>query len=277
MARASNVWGCTELEKRGISGGRSAPGVRVSPMPNRILRDAALDSDRLAAVSEPAEVLFYRLIMLADDFGRFDGRMSVIRSRAFALRQSVPEEEVSARMQELCKVGLIHSYSVSGKPYISIPRFGQRQRAEKSKFPAPPDERQTDDRQTTDGRLTSAAVVVVVGEDDIRSRSREKAAPPPTEEKAMAKTPWWKSNAGIDAMGMAMNMKPEPGENYPSYKDRIFARLQERSGRTHARGNDSAPPPAIDPDQGFPVKPRSKFDDEPEIDRQRLSDLQSGT
>lgn len=227
-------------------------------MPNRILRDAALDSDRLAAVSEPAEVLFYRLIMLADDFGRFDGRMSVIRSRAFALRQSVPEEEVMHRMQELCKVGLIHSYSVSGKPYISIPRFGQRQRAEKSKFPAPPDERQTDDRQTTDGRLTSAAVVVVVGEDDIRRR------------KAMAKTPWWKSNAGIDAMGMAMNMKPEPGENYPSYKDRIFARLQERSGRTHARGNGSAPPPAIDPDQGFPVKPRSKFEDEPE-------DLPSGT
>lgn len=238
-------------------------------MPNRILRDAALDSDRLAAVSEPAEVLFYRLIMLADDFGRFDGRMSVIRSRAFSLRQSVPEEEVSARMQELCKVGLIHSYSVSGKPYISIPRFGQRQRAEKSKFPAPTDERQTDDRQTTDGRLTSAAVVVGGVEDE--GGVGRKAAAPPTEEKAMAKTPWWRSNAGIDAMGIAMNMKPEPGESYPSYKDRIFTRLQERSGRTHARGNGSAPPPpAIDPDQGFPVKPRSKFEDEPE-------DLPSGT
>lgn len=255
-------------------------------MPNRILRDAALDSDRLAAVSEPAEVLFYRLIMLADDFGRFDGRMSVIRSRAFALRQSVPEEEVSARMQELCKVGLIHSYSVSGKPYISIPRFGQRQRAEKSKFPGPSDNGQSDDGQMTDGRLTSAAVVVVVdvvedggvGPNDGHLSDRGQSKQKPVVKDPMQKTPWWKSNAGIDAMGKAMNLKPELGESYPSYKDRIFSKLQERSGRTHARGNGSATSPAVDPDQGFPVKPkRGKFDDEPSDDRDRLSDLPPGT
>ena len=95
----------------------------------------------------------------------------------------------------------------------------------------------------------------------------------------MAKTPWWKSNAGIDAMGKAMNLQAQRGETYHEFKDRIFAKLQQRQERTHARGNGSTQPPAIDPDQGFPVKPRGKFDDEPEVDSLNLSgeDSRSGT
>lgn len=131
-------------------------------MPNRILRDSALDSDRIAAVAEASEVLFYRLLMLADDFGRFDGRPAVIRARAFPLRQSVSEAQVIHRLQELCKVGLIYCYAVKGKPYLTIPRFEQRQRAEKSKFPAPPDNWQSDDGQMTVIGQTAAHVVVDV-------------------------------------------------------------------------------------------------------------------
>ena len=130
-------------------------------MPNRILRDTALDSDRIAGVDEGSEVLFYRLIMLADDFGRFDGRVSVIRGRAFALRQTVTEKEIERRLSQLSKAQLIQRYKVADKPYISIPRFGQRQRAEKSKFPAPVSNPLTNDGQMTDGGQTSAPVVVV--------------------------------------------------------------------------------------------------------------------
>lgn len=113
-------------------------------------------------MDEASEVLFYRLLMLADDFGRFDGRVSVIRARAFALRQTVSEAQVIHRLKELCKVGLIYCYAAAGKPYLAIPRFDQRQRAEKSKFPAPPDGWQSNDGQTPVEGRSSAAVVVDV-------------------------------------------------------------------------------------------------------------------
>lgn len=132
-------------------------------MPNRILRDSALDSDRIAAVDEGSEVLFYRLLMLADDFGRFDGRLSVIRGRAFALRQSITEKEIERRLCQLTKFQLISRYKVNNKPYIEIPRFGQRQRAEKSKFPEMTDRGRSNDGQLTDSGQTSAHVVVVEG------------------------------------------------------------------------------------------------------------------
>ncbi len=160
-------------------------------MPNRILRDSALDSDRLARVSEPAEVLFYRLLMLADDFGRFDGRLSVIRARAFALRQSVTEDEVMHRLAELSTEGLICTYLVQGKDYIYIPRFGQRQRAEKSKFPDPDSQESvkglsTVSQSTVSGQ-SSAPVVVVVDVVDKRSRSRETAAHAPVDKSTRSK------------------------------------------------------------------------------------------
>lgn len=234
-------------------------------MPNRILRDAALDSDRLAAVSESAEVLFYRLIMLADDFGRFDGRVSVIRSRAFALRQSVPEEEIAARLEELSTAGLICTYSVLQKPYLYIPRFGQRQRAEKSKFPDPVSGKPSNDGQTSVRGQTSAHVVVVGGvvEDGGGTARRSPPADPVDTE---ARKPWWKSNAGIDAMGKMVNIAPRPGEGYPEYKDRLFEALK---ARTHARGNGASNTQTIvvEPEQGYVVKVRGKFDDEPEEER----------
>ena len=147
-------------------------------MPNRILRDTALDSDRIAGIDEGSEVLFYRLIMLADDFGRFDGRVSVIRGRAFALRQTVTEREIERRLAQLSKSQLIHRYKVADKPYISIPRFGQRQRAEKSKFPPPDSGTPADDGQLTVEGPTSAHVVVVGDVYEGDSKAAQQAARP---------------------------------------------------------------------------------------------------
>lgn len=232
-------------------------------MPNRILRDAALDSDRLAAVSEQAEVLFYRLIMVADDFGRYDGRVSVIRARCFALRQSVPEDEISSRLDELSTAGLICTYSVQQKPYLLIPRFAQRQRAEKSKFPDPPVNGQSNDGQTTDRGPASAAVVVFGGVVEDGGGTARRRAPPADPIDTESRKPWWKSNAGIDSMGQLLKSPPQRGETYPEYKDRLFDLLK---ARTHARGNGTSQHPALDPDQGHIVKPKGKFDD-PEEDQ----------
>lgn len=184
-------------------------------------------------MDEASEVLFYRLLMLADDFGRFDGRVSVIRARAFALRQSVSEAQVIHRLKALCKVGLIYCYAAAGKPYIAIPRFDQRQRAEKSKFPAPPDKWQTNDGQMTVGGQTSAHVDVDVGVDkavgDVPASCRklrgDDAAASPVDKSDEISTPASKGNGSAVACiplndgtqyAITQDMAAELGKLYPA-------------------------------------------------------------
>ena len=54
-------------------------------MPNRILKESVCTSDSVNKLSWFEEVLFYRLIVNCDDYGRFDGRVSIIKNRLFPL------------------------------------------------------------------------------------------------------------------------------------------------------------------------------------------------
>lgn len=105
-------------------------------MPNRILREGIVDSDAVGAVSIGAECLFLRLVVLADDFGRFDGRVTVVCRRAFVNRRSVDEHMTGEWLTELHEAGLIALYDVGGKPFMEILNFRQRTRANGSKYPA---------------------------------------------------------------------------------------------------------------------------------------------
>lgn len=133
-------------------------------MPNRMLREGLLDSDAVGQVSPGAEMLFVRLMLLADDFGRYDGRVSVICRRAFVNRRSIDEPMTDGWLAELVAAGLVALYGVPARPYLQIDNFRQRTRAQVSKYPSreeaditnqalrpqfvrqAPDKRQTDDR-----------------------------------------------------------------------------------------------------------------------------------
>lgn len=107
-------------------------------MPNRIVRPGILDSDKVNLLSWSAEVFFRRLMSVVDDFGRYDGRISVIRSQLYPLRlDRVSDADVDKWLQESCDAGLVSVYQVSGKRYLEIVNFGQTLRIKKSKFPAP--------------------------------------------------------------------------------------------------------------------------------------------
>lgn len=43
-------------------------------MPNRMIKESICTSETLAQLTPEEERLFYRLLVNADDFGRFDGR-----------------------------------------------------------------------------------------------------------------------------------------------------------------------------------------------------------
>lgn len=52
-------------------------------MPNRILKESVCTSDTIAKLTWFEEVLFYRLIVNCDDYGRFDGRPQIVKTDCF--------------------------------------------------------------------------------------------------------------------------------------------------------------------------------------------------
>jgi hypothetical protein len=83
-------------------------------------------------------VFYRRLMSVVDDFGRFDGRATVLRCRLYPLKiDTIREADITRWLAECEKAGLIALYEVDSKPYILFHKLGPA-RAKESKFPAPP-------------------------------------------------------------------------------------------------------------------------------------------
>lgn len=110
-------------------------------MGNRILKESICTSDDIDALSLFEEVLYYRLIVCVDDFGRMDARGSILRARMFPLRPEVTLEMVEAALRTLAARGCVHRYEVDGRPYLCLPTWGEHQRVrnQRGKYPAPGD------------------------------------------------------------------------------------------------------------------------------------------
>lgn len=108
-------------------------------MPNRILKESICTSDTIDKLSWFDEVVFYRLIVNCDDFGRFDGRGEVIKSRLFPLKEAkVTVKSVVESIDRLATVGLVIPYECDGRPYLQLSTWDkhQQRRAKNSKYPA---------------------------------------------------------------------------------------------------------------------------------------------
>jgi len=141
-------------------------------MPNRIVRELILTSDRVDSLDNPTEVFYRRLMSKVDDYGRYDARPSILRTSLFPLRVDRVREADCTRWLAACqKAGLIVLYSHAGKPYLEMADTGWQVRSE-SKFPAPPKDVENICAQVQ----TTAHLVVDVGVvvDD------EKQGAPPT-------------------------------------------------------------------------------------------------
>lgn len=110
-------------------------------MGNRILKESICTSDDIDALSLFEEVLYYRLIVCVDDYGRMDARGSILRARMFPLRPEVTLEMVEAALRTLAARGCVHRYEVDGRPYLCLPTWGEHQRVrnQRGKYPAPGD------------------------------------------------------------------------------------------------------------------------------------------
>lgn len=106
-------------------------------MPNRIIKESICTSDSIDALTWFEEVLYYRLIVNCDDYGRFDGRTAVIKNRLFPLKENVTAKSVEQSINKMVTCGLVTLYEFEGKPYLQLPSWEKHQnvRAKKSKYP----------------------------------------------------------------------------------------------------------------------------------------------
>jgi len=112
-------------------------------MPNRIIKESVRCSYEIDQLSPQAESTFYRLITLADDYGRFQGDPKLLQSALFPLRPTIRGNDFARWIAELQSAGLVRLYvGTDGKPYGLFKTWEkhQQQRAKRSRWPEPRDE-----------------------------------------------------------------------------------------------------------------------------------------
>lgn len=93
--------------------------------------------------------MFYRLLVVADDFGYMDARPAILKAQCFPLKESATLAKIETWLRELAASRLIGRYTQNGKPYLSIGKWEQRQRS-RPKYAGPED----DGCQPIDGQLS---------------------------------------------------------------------------------------------------------------------------
>lgn len=107
-------------------------------MPNRIIREGILTSERVELLDEFAELFYRRLMSIVDDFGRYFGQATLLRTACYPRRPDrYTDEQVSGWMEQCSVAGLVALYVVGNTQYIEVIDFNQRLReGQKSKWPS---------------------------------------------------------------------------------------------------------------------------------------------
>lgn len=104
-------------------------------MPDRIVREGLLTSERYVDCSCEAQMLFVHLLLACDDWGCYDGRPWVIAAKCYPKKVEV--ESVAKLLLELHEHDLVQRYLNAGKLYLAINRWYEGLRGPR-KYPAPP-------------------------------------------------------------------------------------------------------------------------------------------
>ena len=97
-------------------------------MPNRIIKESAFTSDKIAQLTDFEFRLWVGLITQADDAGRGDARPAIIKGRIFALRERTATKDIENALCALAARGCVVLYQVDGKPYYEFPNWTAHQR-----------------------------------------------------------------------------------------------------------------------------------------------------
>lgn len=115
-------------------------GTRGLSMPNRIIKESICTSPNLDKLSPQAEILFYRLIVNCDDYGRFEDDDKIIRSRCFPRKiDNISDKDIRNWIIEIQQAQLVRLYSVDSRRFLQFNTWEHHQqiRAKRSRYPSP--------------------------------------------------------------------------------------------------------------------------------------------
>ena len=118
-------------------------------MPNRLLRDGICTSELINMLSPEEEVMFYRLLVVCDDYGYADARPAILKAQCFPLKESVTLGHIERWLSALAGKGLVARYRKDDKPFLAVSKWEQRVRS-RQKYPGPMD----DGCQAIDGHMS---------------------------------------------------------------------------------------------------------------------------
>lgn len=107
-------------------------------MPNRVIREGLIDSERVQQLDEPTQLFFVKLMLKADDYGSYTGNSHLLRAALYPFGTDSVLQDIPLRIERCIAAGLISVYAVGGLKYLYIHKFGQHVRQKKRRFPEPP-------------------------------------------------------------------------------------------------------------------------------------------
>ena len=153
-------------------------------MPNRIIREGILTSNRIAQLTPLAELFYRRLMSVVDDFGRYTANPTLLRAFCYPLKlDSVKEDSIMKHLAECVGAELIVLYTVEGKEYLEMRDFKQQVRAKDSKYPA--DDLQMHSTCIADATQMRSTCKQMLPKAETESKTKEelKSSPKENEEK----------------------------------------------------------------------------------------------
>ena len=159
-------------------------------MPNRIIKESAFTSDKIAQLSDFEFRLWVGLITQADDAGRGDARPAIIKGRVFALRERTALKDIEIALRNLAAAGCVFLYTVDGKPYYEFPNWTAHQRVRNAipKFPGSDKADNSPQLAATRGESPQSAALIqsnpIQSESKKESKESMRFAPPSIDEVA---------------------------------------------------------------------------------------------
>jgi hypothetical protein len=106
----------------------------------RTLKPEVWQDERLAEVTFDARLLYVGLVTQADDEGRQNGNLNIVKSRIYPFDGGLALDDIAAWLGELEAAGLVELYAAEARQYIAIKSWFQDQRVDRptpSEIPAP--------------------------------------------------------------------------------------------------------------------------------------------
>lgn len=130
-------------------------------MPNRLIKESIKRSPEIDRLSWFEEVVFYRMLVTADDYGTLDARPVVLRNDLFPTKDTITRKAVEDAITKLISVGLLIPYvdAESGMSYLYIRNWEKHQviRNKRRKYPAIPEALKTSLLQVETSRIQVVA------------------------------------------------------------------------------------------------------------------------